>query len=136
MQIRRRSIHWGISLTLATAVLLSGNVAGVAEAAKPAIKVTVYCYSNPERVVIRNNRSKALTIRNVGSIYQPYSSEPFYVRYRLGAGKTVTFKSGYGASASSSKTLTRQYIFNNDVGSREGARVRLSNGVAYVDRCG
>jgi len=31
--------------------------------------------------------------------------------------------------------LTRQYIYNNDVGRREGARVRTSVG-PIVDRCG
>jgi hypothetical protein len=34
------------------------------------------------------------------------------------------------------KVLTRQYIYNNDVGSKEGARVTIGSGNRLVDRCG
>jgi hypothetical protein len=34
------------------------------------------------------------------------------------------------------KVLTRQYIYNNDVGRREGARVTTASGARFVDRCG
>ncbi len=54
----------------------------------------------------------------------------------LGAGNSITFYSGPGASSSNSNTLTRAYIFNNDVGSTEGARVKTSTGNRYSDRCG
>ena len=46
-------------------------------------------------------------------------------------GASVTFESGYDANHN---VLTRQYIFNSDVGSKEGARVTTSIG-RYVDRC-
>ena len=114
---------------------LSTIAAQPTEAATPALSVHVYCYSNPERVVVHNNRSRAITIASVGSIYQPYSYEPVHVGYRLGAGKTVTFYAGNGASASNPRTLTRNYIFNNSVGTAEGARVVRANGTVYRDRC-
>ena len=43
----------------------------------------------------------------------------------------VTFESGQKAD---SNVLTKQYIYNNDVGSREGARVFTSVG-RYIDKC-
>ncbi len=67
-----------------------------------------------------------------GSVYQPRSNEPFRVGVKLGAGRSVTFESGYDAN---SRVLTRQYIYNNDVGSKEGARVSTSVG-RFTDRCG
>jgi hypothetical protein len=108
---------------------------GKTEASTAALSVHVYCYSNPERVVVHNNRTFAITINSVGSRYKPYSNEPIWVGYRLGAGKSVTFYSGYGASYSNARTLTRRYIFSNTVGSVEGARVTRSNGTVYGDRC-
>ena len=67
-----------------------------------------------------------------GSVYQPRSNKPFRVGVKLGAGRSVTFESGYDAN---SRVLTRQYIYNNDVGSKEGARVSTSVG-RFTDRCG
>jgi hypothetical protein len=135
---RSFSTKWlRVSVTLvlaATAWLGAGG--RTVEASVPALSVHVYCYSNPERVVVHNNRSFAITINSVGSRYQPYSNEPIWVGYRLAAGKSVTFYSGNGASYSNPRTLTRRYIFNNTVGSVEGARVKRSNGTTYSDRCG
>ena len=133
-----RSMRSRILLTLVGVVAitsLSTIAAQPTEASTPVLSVHVYCYSNPERVVVHNNRSYAVTIRSVGSRYQPYSNEPIPVGYRLGAGKTVTFYSGYGASSTNPRTLTRRYIFSNTVGSTEGARVTRSNGTVYGDRC-
>jgi hypothetical protein len=62
---------------------------------------------------------------------QPRSNEPFRVDRTLRGGASVTFESGYDADHN---VLTRQYIFNSDVGSKEGARVATSIG-RYVDRC-
>jgi hypothetical protein len=132
--VRRLRPVLAFALVLALGIPTAGPAP--ADAATPALRVTVYCYSNPERTVVENNRSYAITIARVGSIYQPRSGEPYAVWYRLGAGKTVTFYSGYGASAGHPRTLTRQYIFNNDVGALEGARVTRPNGVRHTDRCG
>jgi hypothetical protein len=124
---------------LAAALLFGGSMAATSadttEAATPALKVTVYCYSTRERTVIKNQSSKTITIRTVGSIYKPYSTEPFYVSKALGAGKTITYYTGSGATWSSSKTLTRRSIYNNAVGTREGARVKTTTGKSYTDKC-
>lgn len=119
-----------------TVIVPSGPVAPrPAEAATPAVTVTVGCTTNPETTRVKNNRSYAITVRTVGSIYQPRSNEPFYVNRRIAASGSVTFKSGYAASSTSALTLTRQYIYENNVGTSEGARVATSVGT-YYDRCG
>jgi hypothetical protein len=104
-----------------------------AQARLPALTVTVACKATPERTLIRNNRNRAITIKKVGSIYQPYSYEPVRVDRRLGGGRSVTFESGSGANRNK---LTGSYIYNNDVGSKEGARIVAGSGARFVDRCG
>ncbi len=119
---------------VALAITVIGTPAPAA--ASTSLRVTTSCFSNPEKVAIRNTGTTRLRIRSVGSIYQARTNEPFYVYRYLNPGSAITFYSGYAASSTSSNTLTRQYIFNNDVGSREGARVVLTSGQAYGDRCG
>ncbi len=102
-----------------------------ADAATPAVTVSVSCTSAPEITRVKNNRSRSITIGTVGSIYRPYSYEPFRVNRSLGGGRTISFESGSGANTNK---LTGSYIYNNDVGSREGARVSTSVG-PYSDRC-
>jgi hypothetical protein len=104
-----------------------------AQARLPALTVTVACTATPERTHVKNNRNRAIAIKTVGSIYRPYSYEPFRVERRLGGGKSVTFESGSGANRNE---LTGSFIYNNDVGSKEGARVVRSSGARFVDRCG
>jgi hypothetical protein len=104
-----------------------------AQARTPALAVTVACKATPETTRVKNNRNRAITVKTVGSIYQPYSYEPFRVDRRLGGGRSITFESGSGANQNK---LTGSYIYNNDVGSREGARIVTSTGARYVDRCG
>ena len=103
-----------------------------AGAATPAVKVTVSCKSTPEVTRVENKRSKSVTIRAVGSIYRPYSYEPIRVNRKLGGGRTMTFESG---SKANTNKLTGNFIYNNDVGSKEGARVSTSVG-RFSDRCG
>ncbi len=95
--------------------------------------VTVKCSAAPETTRVANNTGHRITIKKVGSIYQPRSNEPFSVSRTLRSGQAVVFESGYGANHN---TLTRQYIYNNDVGSKEGARVTTASGNRLVDRCG
>jgi hypothetical protein len=132
-----RSIRRTLSFFTVFALVgvMATATAAPAIGATPALSVTAYCYSNPERVVVRNNRTYAITIRTVGSIYQPRSNEPFYKTVKLYPGKSVTFYSGYAASSTSSRTLTRAYIFANNVGTTEGARVVATTGYARTDRC-
>jgi hypothetical protein len=119
-------------------VLALAAVCGVAAAEIEAsgLRVAVSCFSNPEKVRVTNVSSRSITITRVGSIYEPNSSEPYSKTRTLGAGNSITFFSGAGASSSNVNTLTRSYIFNNDVGTAEGARVRTSSGNTYSDRCG
>ena len=104
-----------------------------ADAVTPALTVTVACKANPEVTRVENNRNRKITIKKVGSIYQPRSNEPFTVNRTLRAGGAIRFESGYDADQN---VLTRQYIYNNDVGSKEGARVTTASGTRFVDRCG
>ncbi len=126
-----------VMLVFSLVLVLSG-LAGVAPsgslrpaAAASGVAVKVQCDGNPEVTRVTNNRSNAVKIKNVGSVYQPRSNEPFRVDLKLAPGKTVAFETGYAAN---SHTLTRQYIYNSDVGSKEGTRVATSAG-AFVDRC-
>jgi len=104
-----------------------------AQARPPALTVTVACKAAPETTRVKNNRNRSTTIKTVGSIYQPYSYEPFRVDRRLGGGRSITFESGSGANQNK---LTGSYIYNNDVGSKEGARIVTNTGARFVDRCG
>jgi hypothetical protein len=102
-----------------------------AEAASK-VSVVAKCDGNPEKVLVTNNTRHGIKIRTVGSVYRPYGFEPISVGKRLGGGRMMTFESGPRANGN---VLTKQYIFNSDVGSREGARVATSVG-RFVDRCG
>ena len=104
-----------------------------AQARPPALTVTVACKATPEITRVENNRNRRITIKQVGSIYQPRSNEPFTVNRTLRANRTIRFESGFDANQN---VLTRQYIYNNDVGSKEGARVTTASGARFVDRCG
>jgi len=104
-----------------------------AQARPPALTVTVACKATPEVTRVENNRNRKIMIKKVGSIYQPRSNEPFTVNRKLRAHRTIRFESGSGADRN---VLTRQYIYNNDVGTREGARVTTASGNRFVDRCG
>ena len=112
---------------------LAGVSSGSLRSAEAAsgVVVSVGCDGNPEVTRVKNDGRRAVVIRTVGSVYQPRSNEPFRVNLRLAPGRTVAFESG---DAANSNTLTRQYIYNSDVGTREGARVATSVGT-FVDRC-
>jgi hypothetical protein len=123
-----------LALTMSTGpVSKQGLSPQPAQARLPALTVSVTCKATPERTHVKNHRNRAITIKTLGSIYRPYSYEPFRVDRRLGGGKSVTFESGSGANRNK---LTGSYIYNNDVGSKEGARVVRSSGARFVERCG
>jgi hypothetical protein len=103
------------------------------EARTPALTVSVACKATPEVTRVKNNRSRATTIQKVGSIYRPFSYEPIRVDRRLGGGNTIAFESGRGADKN---VLTGAFIYNNDVDSKEGARVITATGAVFIDRCG
>ena len=104
-----------------------------AEAVTPALTVTVACKATPETTRVKNNRNTSITIKTVGSIHEPRSNEPFLKNRSLRPGGAVTFESGYDANQN---VLTRQYIYDNYVGSNEGAKVTTKAGARFVDRCG
>ena len=124
------------ALALALTMFAPASEQGVsphpAQARTPAVAVSVSCQSTPEVTRVKNNRSRSITVGTVGSIYQPYSYEPFRVNRTLGGGRTITFESGSGANTNK---LTGSHIYNNDVGSKEGAKVSTSVG-GFSDRCG
>jgi hypothetical protein len=96
------------------------------------VNVTARCAGNPEKVIVTNNTRHRIKVRRLTSIYQPRSNEPFRVDRTLRRGRSITFESGPAANRN---FLTRQYVFNSDVGTREGARVATSVG-RFADRCG
>ena len=109
-----------------------GGVAPRLAEAAPAVGVNVNCTSNPETTAVTNNTNRPIKVKKVGSIYQPRSNEPFVVSRTLKPGKRMNFVSG--SKANGSNALTKQYIYENDVGSREGARVFTSVG-RFIDKC-
>jgi hypothetical protein len=96
------------------------------------VNVTARCDGNPEKVIVTNNTRHRIEVRRVTSIYQPRSNEPFRVDRTLRRGRSIVFESGPAADRN---VLTHQYVFNSEVGSREGARVATSVG-RFADRCG
>ena len=102
--------------------------------ARAPVTIALSCESNPETTrVVNANPNASVVVKTVGSLYQPRSNEPFAKNRTLAASAGVTFKSGYAAVDGASTTLTRQYIYNNDV-STEGARVVTSAGTV-TRRC-
>ena len=133
MTLLLSAVMAALVLTMVGAASKQGLSPRPAQASTPALTVAVACKATPETTRVKNNRNRGITIKAVGSIYQPFSYEPVRVDRKLGAGNTVTFESGSGANHN---TLTGSYIYNNDVGSREGARVITKTGTRFTDRCG
>jgi hypothetical protein len=120
------------ALALALTMVGSAQERGISSAgAASRVGVTAKCDGNPEKVIVKNNTRHRIKIKKVGSIYRPYDYEPKTFNKILGRGQTATFESG---PAANHNVISKQYIFNSDVGSREGARVATSIG-RYVDRC-
>jgi len=119
-----------LALVLLLPVLL-GPLARPVEAVT-GVRVVVNCFSNPETARVTNKTAGTITTRTVGSIYQPYSYEPITVNRSLGPGSSSTFQSERAAAGANK--LTGNYIYNDSVGTAEGARVTTSLGNS-ADRC-
>jgi hypothetical protein len=119
-----------LALTMVGSAQQRGISSAPAEAASR-VNVIARCDGNPEKVIVENNTRHRIKIKRVTSIYRPYDFEPIGVDKTLRRGRTVTFESG---PAANHNVLTKKYIFNSDVGSREGARVATSLG-RFGDRC-
>ena len=50
------------------------------------VKITLSCYTNPERTKITNVGTVSFKVTRVGSTYQPYAAEPFSVGKTLAPG--------------------------------------------------
>ena len=120
-----------LALTMVGSAKESGISSVRAADAAARVGVTAKCDGNPEKVIVKNNTRHRIKIKKVGSIYRPYDYEPKTFNKILGRGQTATFESGPAANHS---VLTKQYVFNSDVGSKEVARVATSIG-RFGDRC-
>jgi hypothetical protein len=129
-----------IAFLLASALALGLTMVGSAQdrgiSSSPAeatarVNVTAKCDGNPEKVIVLNNTRHRIKVKKVGSIYRPYDYEPKTFNKTIRRGGQATFESGPRAN---NNVISKQYIFNSDVGSREGARVATSVG-RFVDRC-
>lgn len=109
----------------------SGGSTGGGGGSGGSVSVSVNCIGNPETVRVTNGTNASITIRTIGSLYQPRNNEPFSIGASLGAGKSRTYEAG---AAADSNVLTHQYIFANNVGSDEGARV-VTNVGTVTKRC-
>ncbi len=93
----------------------------------------VVCKATPETTRVKNNRNRNITIKKVGSIYQPYSDEPFTISRRLGGGRSITF----GAALEQTITCSPGDTFTamTSVAGR-GVRVITGSGTRFGNRCG
>jgi lipoprotein-anchoring transpeptidase ErfK/SrfK len=90
------------------------------------IKVTLSCRTDPELTRIDNTSSSPITIQTISSKLDITGSEPFTVNRLLGAGKTVIYRSGAGATYGT--ILTTTYIYTNTAYENEGATIVTSVG--------
>jgi hypothetical protein len=119
----------GLAVTLASTLLgLTASVAVVD--AGTSVSVSVRCYSNPEKTIVKNTGTTTFKVTKVGSTYQPYSYEPFSVSKTLAPGQSVTFQTGYAASGANK--LTGTYIYNDN--GRDGTKV-VTNVGTYTKHC-
>ena len=120
--MRRRRLVAPVTLAAVLAFSALGVVTP-ASAEAAGVRISLSCYSNPERTIIKNNRNKAITIYRVGSTYRPYSYEPFRVSKRVTPGKRAQFQTGRAARVN---VLTRNYIYNDN--GADGVKVVTSVG--------
>lgn len=89
---RLRPVLFALALL---APILLGGVTHPVEAVT-GVRIVVNCFSNPETTRVMNKTAGTITIRTVGSIYQPYSYEPIPVNRTLPPGSSISFQSGGG----------------------------------------
>lgn len=132
MALRRMTRVLALALLLAVPATAGTTLPVPRATSAAAIAVRLGCYSDPETVTITNELGRPIWLATIGSLYRPRSNEPFEVGRRLNASGVVTFRSGQRAAGN---VLTRQFIFNNDVGRAEGVAIVTSVG-AFRQRCG
>jgi lipoprotein-anchoring transpeptidase ErfK/SrfK len=97
------------------------------------ITITVDCRSDPELTRIDNHGSTAVTITTIKSLINLTGGEPFTVNRKLGAGKTVIFRSGSGATYGT--ILTTSFIYTNTAYENDGARINFGPLGGLTRRC-
>lgn len=94
------------------------------------VKITLKCYSNPEKTTITNNGTVTFKVTRLGSTYQTYSYEPFVISKTLTPGQSVTYQTGRAASGA--YALSRNYIYNDN--GKDGTRIRTNVGT-FTKHC-
>lgn len=96
--------------------------------------VELVCGGSPEQTIITNTGTAPITIATITSIDQPRpGEEPFAVSRTLAPGESVTFTTGPGATGPDA--LAGNTIYDNAIGTNEGARVTTENGTIREALC-
>jgi lipoprotein-anchoring transpeptidase ErfK/SrfK len=91
------------------------------------IIISLNCTGNPETTRIDNTGDAGITILSVESLVDQTAGEPYVVDRALGAGRTVIYRSGSGAT--SGTILTTAFLYTNTAYENEGVRVTTDVGV-------
>ena len=97
------------------------------------IKITLNCWGDPETTRIDNTGDAAIKILSITSLADPTGDEPYPLDRTLGAGRTVIYRSGPGAT--SGTILTTNNLYVGTMSPDEGVRVETSVGAVEAD-CG
>lgn len=95
------------------------------------IVVTLSCWGTTETTRIYNTGDAEITILSVSSREDVTADEPYVVNRKLGAGRTVIFRSGPGATSGSILTTNNLYV--GTLSADEGARIETSVGTVEAD---
>jgi hypothetical protein len=112
------------AVALFAAVLLVPAAASSVTGATPTVTISVKCYSNPEKLTVKNNGTQSIKLTKVSSAYQLTVAEPFSMNKTLAPGASITFQ--FGRAASGPTKLYGNYVFNDN--GRDGGRVVTSVG--------
>jgi lipoprotein-anchoring transpeptidase ErfK/SrfK len=97
------------------------------------IKVTLACASNPEQTRIDNlSAGSTLIVQSIASLADKAASEPYVVNRSLGAGKTVIYRSGSGATTGT--ILTTNELYTNAKYDADGAQI-VTNAGTITTKC-
>jgi hypothetical protein len=113
-----------LPLAAGFAALLAVSMIAAPVAAASPVKITVKCYSNPEKLTVTNTSSSSIKVNSVSSTYQLTSAEPFRVNKTLAPGQSITYQ--FGRAASGPTKLYGNYIFNDN--GRDGGKAVTSVG--------
>ena len=96
------------------------------------LQVSINCTGVPETTTIKNVGEGTVTLSRLTSLYNAGGGEPFALNRQLAPGATITFSTGTGTGANK---LSNQFIYNDDAGDVEGARVTVSTGKTFTKYC-